>query len=245
MNRNAFPLPRQRRAGSRSDRCVILAVLMTVLLAACAGQERGPGRVVVSPDAPVPMRAPAMGQQWVYQVRDLYTGRVIDRLTETVAAIAPEVLITRHSDRYGTLPSEIQRPWGRFVQDAEWDRPLKFGAPVPAWPIGMAPSDWSGNYQVAGISEFRYPWSQSIRPLHWESLSVAAGEFVTLHYTVRIRYAGPEDYYYVSSEREASVWLAPQVGRWVLRRSRGMHNVPGHGGTDLDDATEWELVSWR
>jgi len=235
-------LKRQREPGTGSS---MLSLVAALLMAGCAWQEPSAGRALATPNEPQPIRPPAIGQQWVYQVRDLYTGRVVDRLTETVLAVSPEVTISRLSDKYGVLPSEVQRPWGRYAQDAQWDRPLQFGVPAPAWPDGMGAASWSGEYRIGGLSDYRYPWSQTLRPLQWELVKVAAGTFETLHYTVHIVYAGPEDYYYVGSERDASVWLAPRVGRWVLRRARGVHYVPGHGGDDLDDAMQWELVSWR
>ncbi len=238
----ALRLTTQLDKGARTARLTLAAAL---LMYGCAWQDQGAGRALATPNEPVTIRPPAIGQQWVYQVRDLYTGRVVDRLTETVAAVTPEVSIARQSDKRGVLPPEIQRPWGRFAQDVQWDQPLVFDTPVSAWPEGTGATCWSGNYRVAGGSEFHYPWAQSLRPLQWESVNVAAGTFEAIHYAVHIRYAGPQDYYYVGSERDVSVWLAPQVGRWVLRRARGVHYVPGHGGTDLDDATEWELVSWR
>lgn len=221
------------------------AMAAAVALTGCASLQPAGHATPAPVDGLAGMRAPAIGQQWIYQVRDLYSGRVIDRLTETVEAVDPEVRISRQSERYGPLPSEIQRPWGHFVQDAHWDRPVAFSAPAPAWPESMATASWSGEYQIGGVSDFRYHWSQTMRAEGWESMHVAAGRFAALHFVVNIHYAGPEDYYYVDSEREASVWLAPEVGRWVLRRARGVHYAPGHGSADVDDALQWELVSWR
>ncbi|MDE3010534.1 MAG: hypothetical protein KGI67_06555 [Pseudomonadota bacterium] len=221
------------------------AVVGLLALTGCASLEPTGHTAPAPVDGLAGLRPPALGQQWVYQVRDLYTGRIIDHLTETVEAVEPEVRITRQSERHGVLPPEIQRPWGHFVQDAQWDRPAAFSAPAPAWPERMGTTRWSGEYQIGGASDFRYRWAQTMQTAQWESTPVAAGTFVALHYRVNIHYAGPEDYYYVDSEREASVWLAPEVGRWVLRRARGVRYAPGHGSADQDDALQWELLSWR
>jgi hypothetical protein len=76
-------------------------------------------------------------------------------------------------------------------------------------------------------------------------LAVPAGEFKTLHYTNHIDFQSYEYYYRIESERDESVWLAPQVGRWVLRRSQGSYYVLGRGGYSREDALQWELESWR
>ncbi len=227
----------------------LLAVLLTALPAACASIGDAPqGTGIVPPAGMSVVRPPAVGQQWVYQVRDMYSRQIVDEVTETVVATAPAIHIQRVSRQHGPLSDEIQNRWGMLVQHPHWDPPVAFAQPMPAWPADLAltrPQAYSGSYRLLDTPDYSLAWNLTMAPLGWESIAVPAGEFKTLHYTNHINFQSHEFYYRIESERDESVWLAPQVGRWVLRRSQGSYYVRGRGGDGREDALQWELESWR
>ena len=75
-------------------------------------------------------------------------------------------------------------------------------------------------------------------------MTVHASTYDVLQFDNQIAYAS-NDFYRVESERSESLWFAPEIGRWVMRRSRGMYYLPGpSSGTMFDDYLQWELISW-
>ncbi len=227
----------------------MLAVLFAALPAACVSIGDAPqGTAIAPPAGMLVVRPPAVGQQWVYQVRDMYTRQIVDEVTETVVATAPAIHIQRVSQQHGPLPDEIQSRWGMLVQDPHWSPPVAFVEPMPAWPADFAlkrPQAYSGRYRLVDTPDYSFVWNLTMASRGWESIAVPAGEFKTLHYTNHIDFQSYEYYYRIESERDESVWLAPQVGRWVLRRSQGSYYVLGRGGYSREDALQWELESWR
>lgn len=200
--------------------------------------------------APAPIsavRAPAIGHQWVYQVRNLYNGRIVDEITETVTATAPVVRLARSSRAYGALVDEIHAPWGWIRQDPRWSYPVTFTKPLPAWPERFGPrlsASYDDLYQLLGDPNFSAVWNLTMTPVARETITVPAGPFTALHCDSRINYES-DDPAVVQSERTESAWLAPEVGRWVLRRSRGTYFLAGRGSDLHEDYFQWELTSWR
>ncbi len=229
----------------------ILVLLSPALLVACiAGQPYPTSTPLPQPTNPPKVRAPQVGQQWVYNVRNVFNQELVDIVTERVASIGPQVRIERSGLKAGRLPDEIQQPWGYVLQDPHWNPPQKFLKPIPLWPEQLVPG-WSGfyrdRYQVVGYPDNDYYWGLNIAALQWEGVSVPAGQFPVLKYQNEAPFFTSNDFSRVANYRQEDVWFAPEVGRWVIRRGYGRYLW---GGMFWNDAPweaylEWELVSWK
>jgi hypothetical protein len=148
------------------------------------------------------------------------------------------------------LPDEIQQPWGFILQDPHWNPPQKFLQVMPLWPEQFV-SDWSGfyrnRYQVVGYPDNDFYLGLNIAALKWERVQVPAGEFNTLLYRNDMPFFTSNDFSRVANIRSEDVWLAPEIGRWVIRRSSGQYLWAGMFWSNAlwEDYLEWELVSWK
>jgi hypothetical protein len=196
------------------------------------------------------MRAPQIGQQWVYNVRNVFNQEIVDVVTEKVVAVGAQVRIERIGLKGGRLPDEIQQPWGSILQDPHWNPPQKFLQAMPLWPEQFV-SGWSGfyrnRYQVVGYPDNDYYLGLNINALKWERVQVPAGEFNTLLYRNDMPFFNSNDFLRIANMRSEDVWLAPEIGRWVIRRSSGQYLWAGMSwsGALWEDYLEWELVSWK
>jgi hypothetical protein len=210
-----------------------------------------PIKKIDTPAVTPSVRAPALGQQWVYEVRNVFNGEVVDILTETVVEIEPRVRIAREGKKLGKLPDEIHTPWGKIVQDPHWTPLQVFIKPVPLWPEQLS-ARWSSfyqtRYQVLGNPENDYYWGLSINAKGWSRIKVIAGDFDTLYFTNTADYFQSDDWFRMASNRREQVWFAPEIGRWVLRESFGEYLWLGSSGwadSILEDYLRWELISWK
>ncbi len=229
-----------------------IAFLSSLLLSACLGSVSN----IPAVDIPLPktipvVRAPAIGQQWVYEVRNVFNGELVDILTETVIEIGPRVRIAREGKKLGKLPDEIQAPWGKIIQDPHWTPPQVFTKAVPLWPEQFSPK-WSGfyqtRYQALGNTENDYYWGLSIDTKGWNRIKVKAGEFNALYFTNTADYFQSDDWFRMASNRREQVWFAPEVGRWVVRESFGEYlwlGMAGWAQSIKEDYLRWELISWK
>jgi hypothetical protein len=229
-----------------------LALISTLLLAGCLGSVSHIPKVPIAAPASVPaVRAPAVGQQWVYEVRNYFNGELVDVLTETVVEVGPVVRIARQGQKLGPLPDEIQQPWGMVLQDPHWSPPQRFTKAVPLWPEKLAPG-WSGfyrtRYQVVGFPDNDFYWGLNVEAKQWNRVKTLAGEFDALHYVNTADYFESHDWFRIASNRSEQVWFAPQIGRWVVRESFGEYLWMGMRGWSeslKEDYLRWELVSWK
>ena len=112
------------------SRLAILA--LPVFLAACVSSQPFPQGVAESQPTPTPVvRAPKVGQEWVYQVRNVFNQEIIDTVTERVVSVGNEIRIARSGVKAGPLPDEIQSPWGYVVQDPHWQPTQIFSKSIP------------------------------------------------------------------------------------------------------------------
>lgn len=225
----------------------LLLALTGLLPVACAMPVRQPaGEALAPPQRAV--RAAAIGQRWEYRVVNVYNGLTVDQFAETVVAADAQVRIRRSGSSAPPQPDEIHSPWGMIACDPHWDPPITFTRPIPAWPQDLA----SGSVQTYDrhYREFANPdsplwWSQRMRPVAWEEISVPAGNFIALRYENQISFDSG-DFYRLASARDETVWLCPQVGRWVKRRSRGTYFLPGPGGCEMfEDYRQEDLMAWQ
>ena len=228
-----------------------LLLLSPVLLVACIPAQPYPASTPLpQPISPPKVRAPQVGQQWVYNVRNVFNQELVDIVTEKVVSIAPQIRIQRSGVKAGPLPDEIQDPWGYILQDPHWNPPQKFKQALPAWPEQLVPG-WSGfyrtRYQVVGYPDSSYYWGLNVSALQWEGVSVPAGQFPVLKYQNEAPYFESNDVFRVASYRQEDMWLSPEVGRWVIRRGYGRYLWAGMFWNDAlwEDYLEWELVSWK
>ena len=234
------------------NRLRTLVVLSTLLLSACLGSvSQIPTKKIDAPAITPTVRAPLVGQQWVYEVRNVFNGELVDILTETVVEIGPRVRIAREGKKSGRLPDEIQGPWGKIIQDPHWTPPQVFIKAPPLWPEQLT-SRWSGfyqtRYQVLGNTENDFYWDLGIQAKSWNRVKTIAGEFDTLYFVNTANNFQSDDWFRIASNRREIVWFSPEIGRWVVRESFGEYLWLGSAGwadSNLEDYLRWELISWK
>lgn len=233
--------------------------------AGCAGHE-----TLSPPAGGQSVRAPQLGQTWRYAKRDLVTGKQIDtetcrvqhvdkvvELSVTVAGPAEHPVtapswgaawLEHHVDRpppSATPNSEIHAPWGRVLVDPHWVEVQVYRDPLPLWPVELRPG-WSKTYNtlyMTPTSSDELPWQLTMTAHDWETVNVPAGKFRALRYTnlINLRYTNVSGK--VAGQRLETLWIAPEVGRFVARESTGtfyqdvaeQFNEPAH---------RWELLEF-
>ena len=231
-----------------SRRTFIVSAALAPVACGSLSYEHG---IPVAQPKPLPVvRPPQVGQEWVYNVRNVFNQELVDIVTEKVVSVGPQVRIERSGLKAGALPDEIQQPWGYIVQDPHWNPPQRFLQPIPLWPEQLAPR-WSGfyrnRYQVLAYPDNDYYWGLNISAVGWEGVSTPAGQFPVLKYQSEAPYFTSNDFSRVANYRQEDVWLSPEIGRWVIRRSSGQYLWGGMSwaGALWEDYLEWELVSWK
>ena len=229
----------------------LFVVLCPLVLTACISSQPYPAGVVLpAPNIPPKVRAPKVGQEWVYTVRNVFNQAVVDTVTERVVSVGKEVRIERTGEKAGRLPDEIQSPWGYVLQDPHWSPPQVFQQAMPLWPEQLVPG-WSGfyrtRYQVLGYPDSNYYWGLNVNAIEWEQVSVPAGRFTTLKYQNQAPNFESNDVFRVANYRQEDMWLSPEIGRWVIRWGYGRYVTSGvyWGNAFWEDYLEWELVSWK
>jgi hypothetical protein len=224
---------------------------LPIFLAACISSQPFPeGAVVTQPLSPPMVRAPKVGQEWVYQVRNVFNQEIIDTVTERVVSVGNEVLIARSGMKAGPLLDEVQSPWGFILQDPHWSPPQKFIKAIPLWPeqlqVGWK-QFYSTTYQIPAYPDGSYYWGLGMSVLGWEQVQSQAGNFLTLRYHNEIPYFVSNDLFRVQNIRQEDLWFSPEIGRWVFRRGSGRYITPGvfWANAYWEDYLQWELVSWK
>ncbi|WP_197711893.1 hypothetical protein [Polynucleobacter necessarius] len=86
----------------------LLAISLSVILTGCISSQPFPEGIKLSqPLSPPTVRAPRVGQEWVYQVRNVFNQEIIDTVTEKVVSVGAEIRITGSGVKSGPLPDEI------------------------------------------------------------------------------------------------------------------------------------------
>ena len=239
----------------------------TAACVACAARQTGTG-------AKVPrVRAPAVGQSWHYARTDAYTHGLIDDQIDRVSVTDHSVEIRSFSEaakappstqgwgakylgKYlppkqerpsGELPSEIQDPWGMIRVDPHWGQVQVYETPLPLWPEDLEPG-WHDHV----ITRYKTPqsndelrWDLTMKAHAWESVTVPAGTFRAIKYTNLINFSST-DATRTDSIRQETLWLAPEVGRWVARESTGSFFQDDSIADEPYQETgyRWELLKW-
>ena len=228
-----------------------ILLIMPALLAACISSQPLPKGILEAQPSPAPtVRAPKVGQEWVYQVRNVFNQEIIDTVTERVVSVGNEIRIARSGIKAGPLPDEIQSPWGFVIQDPHWQPPQKFTKAIPLWPEQLQVG-WNqfftSQYQLLSQPDGSYYWGLSMTANQWERVKTPAGQFLVLQVHNDMPYFVSNDLFRVGNERQEDLWFAPEVGRWVIRRSSGRYITPGvyWANAYWEDFLEWELISWK
>jgi hypothetical protein len=129
------------------------------------------------------------------------------------------------------LGDERHAAWGQLWRESAWDYPMNFDALVPLWPTELQPGKASmvyTHYRMDGGS-FRYGIEVRSLVHGWERVTVSAGTFDALRVKrfIRLDHADPSR---LGTWRRDTMWLSPQVGRWVARETSGRFRLPDGDG---------------
>ena len=231
------------------------------------------GRTAAIPAGVKTVRSPAAGQSWRYARRDAFTGQFLDYEIASVSQVNGAIQVHREKElgeentassggwgvewlkRHRPAPpqgsqalaSEVQEPWGHILVDPHWDLVQVYKAPIPLWPQELRPG-WRMLLNTAyktPADDAERSWQLTMHAHGWETIRVPAGEFVALRYMNRINFTHSDEMRY-DSIREESIWLAPEIGRWVARVSTGTYyiNDSAIGQPFNENPVRWELLSW-
>jgi hypothetical protein len=143
------------------------------------------------------------------------------------------------------LPFEVQEPWGQILVDPHWDMVQVYTTAIPLWPPQLQSDTrevYNVTYRTAAVSG-AMTWLQTMIGRGWEKVQVPAGEFTALRYTNEISFTHT-DYSRWQSVRSETIWLAPEVGRWVARKSGGTYWGTPAPYPINEDYSRWELLEW-
>lgn len=228
-------------------RLTVLGLL--ALPTACAFQPLAPLRSqpAAAPAEVPPLRPAALGQRWTYRKYNGFNSALLATESDEVVALEPYVVVRRRSDAGPDLQEERQQPWGLLLRDPAWDHVQTYEQPLPLWPADPSPGARSAlqtHYRVEGYS-YRY-WID-VRTLvrGWEDVELAQGR----HRALRIERYIRQQHHDISrfeTIRHETLWMAPEIGRWVARDLWGEYLVPDDNGSyrGLEAHHRWELVSW-
>lgn len=229
----------------------ILLMALPALLVGCISSQPAPrGRLEAQPMPPPMVRAPKIGQEWVYQVRNVFNQEIVDTITERVVSVGDQIRISRSGVKAGPLPDEIQSPWGYVIQDPHWQPPQKFTKAIPLWPEQLQVG-WNKffttQYEALSYPGATYYWGLSMAATQWERIKSPAGEFSVLRVHNEIPNFVSNDLFRVGNVRDEELWFSPEIGRWVVRRSSGRYITSGvyWANAYWEDFLEWELISWK
>jgi len=231
---------------SRRDLLLAMAGLLPL---ACATRDGArPLSAAQSAAYQQAVRPPALGQRWDYRVTNMYNGQTLDEYTETVVSVAAQIHLRRIASGTQVPPDEVHEPWGMLRIDPHWSPPIAFARPLPAWPSELVPGRierYGTHYHTLASPDYPLWWSMQMCSIAWEEITVPAGTFVVLRFDNHISFESGE-FWRNASTRDESVWLCPQIGRWVQRRTHGSYFLPGpSGGEMFEDYRQEQLLAWQ
>lgn len=225
--------------------------LMGLPLAGCAYRPLAdlPTEAAAVPAQTAAWRPLARGQHWTYRKYNGYNAELLATEEHEVTALQPLVRIRQRNTATGAEQEELQAVGGRLLRrDPAWDFVQNYEPAFPLWPadltLGTTSVFW-GKYRIEGFS---YPnWiNQHTRVRGWEYVQVPQGRLLALRveHFIRLQH---HDSLRIETTRRDTLWLAPEIGRWVARETTGEYIVNGgKGGFRGREAHHrWELVGWR
>lgn len=226
-----------------------LSLALLALPAGCAYQPLPAIRseAAATPTQSAAPRAPAPGQRWTYRKYNGYNSALLATEEHEVTALEPRVRIRIRSDASPDELEELQQPWGQVQREYSWDAMLNYEQALPLWPADLSPggrSVHSAHYRIDNDS-FRYWITQHTSVLGWENVTLTQGPQLALRIEKFIRLQH-RDIARTETIRRDTLWLAPQIGRWVAREVTGEFRIANGRGISRqrEDWHRWELVSW-
>lgn len=222
--------------------------LVALPLAACSIQPMKPlPRQILGVQDRLPVwRDPVVGQSWTYQVLNMYNGELVDTVQETVASLSPSMVIRRWSSKHGELPNEVQAPWGQILQDPAWDRTMVYQQALPLWPDQLQPGkrvQASTRYRPLGASYSL--WMEVHARVTGMERIEAAGQWHGTARVERLIRLEHEDSSRQNYTRRDTLWLSPQIGRWVVRETNGEYWRGSPRPVQYrEDHFRWVLDGW-
>lgn len=193
------------------------------------------------------IRSPALGQTWVYSIYNCYNSQLLDVVKDEVVEVDNSIRTTRNSKTNANLGDEIQSGWGRLKQDSYWESVQNYEQSVPIWLNGLNVGDKEAfeTYYFSGTSSFKYWLSVGVSFVGWEKVNLPLGTFETMHFEKLIRLS-QYDSFRLDTVKRDSIWIAPEIGRWVVRETNGEYRVSGGKGGSIrrEDNFRWQLESW-
>jgi hypothetical protein len=191
------------------------------------------------------MRPFALGQSWRYKKINFFNSLQIDEVLEEIVAIEPVFTIPR-TGRMGDLSPEIEISQGFVLSDPYWDQEPTYEIATPLWPDYLTNNTSISHetaYKVAG-SSFRYWSSIQRKVVGFEKIKLACGTFNTVKLQSLIRLNHP-DFNRQSYLRRDTLWIAPMIGRWVVRETQGEYVMISRSpNIGRDDFFRYELTAW-
>jgi hypothetical protein len=195
----------------------------------------------------VNFRPPAVGQTWIYNKFNCYNSQLLDTVKDEVVAVQENIRLARHSKNFSTLGDEIHSEWGRIKQDSYWDLTQNYETALTLWSSDLREGHQESfeTYFFSDNSSFRYWLSGRISFIGWEKLRLPIGTFETMHFEKFIRLS-QNDNLRSDTLRKDSTWIAPEIGRWVVRETNGEYRVPSgkFGSNRREDHFRWQLNSF-
>lgn len=193
------------------------------------------------------VRAPAVGQSWTYSQFNFYNSQLIDTVKEEVVDVDGGIRISRRSKNNTDLGDEFQPVWGQVIQDPYWDFLQTYETAMPLWldNLTVGTSQSIDTHYQSGTSSFRYWISAKTTVTGWEKVVLSSGTFETVRIERFIR-QNHRDISRIDTVRRETLWLAPQIGRWVARETNGEFRITGRRGGWIgrEDHFRWQLESW-
>lgn len=206
-------------------------------------------KFVAPPPGIVPAPQVRVGQRWRYDEINRYNGERRAVVTAEVVERSPRLRVTLTDEHGERRDDEIyDRPW-RVVQEPSYDATQVFDRPLPLLPEPLAIGG-------GGITRVGYRsvldrstplvWIERMVGRGWESVSVPAGQFLTLRVERIIQFVHI-DFVREESIREETLWYAPEANRWVQREWTGRYQLPGGLTRPIirEDWIRWQLRDWQ
>jgi hypothetical protein len=193
------------------------------------------------------LRAPATGQSWTYNKFNFYNSQLLDTVKEEVVSVNGGIRISRRSKNNMDLGDEFQSVWGQVKQDPYWDFLQTYETALPLWlnNLSVGQTQSTDTHYQSGTSSFRYWISAKTTVTAWETVALSSGTFETVRIEKFIRLNHP-DFSRFDNVRRETLWLAPEIGRWVARETNGEFRIPDSRGarSGREDHFRWQLESW-
>ena len=193
------------------------------------------------------LRPITVGQSWRYVQRNGFNSEVVREIDE-VARITDQQIILERSSAGQALAPEIQARTGGLLQDPYWDFVQIYDQALTVWPQSLDPGRGAVLNTRYRIPDFSYTfWIQTqLRVIAWEKIQVAAGTFTSLHLQ-RFYRLDHYDFTRISTTRYDDYWFVPEIGRWVMRETRGEFRRSGQRLMDAqyEDHFRYELVKMQ